>query len=74
MQDRPCPLVAHDRPPPNWSQLAIPLAAAWEYRRRAAGSGLLLIGDFGGGTTDFSLIQVAEEGGELTLEQALAEV
>ena len=40
-----------------------------EWRRELAAGDVLLVCDVGGGTTDFSLIQVAEEAGELTLER-----
>ena len=40
-----------------------------EWRRELAAGDVLLVCDIGGGTTDFSLIQVAEEDGELTLER-----
>lgn len=39
------------------------------WRRELAAGDVLLVCDIGGGTTDFSLIQVAEEDGELTLER-----
>jgi hypothetical chaperone protein len=39
-----------------------PLAAAWEYRRRLDAESLTLIADFGGGTTDFSLLRLAAGG------------
>lgn len=39
-----------------------PLAAAWEYRRRLDAESLTLIADFGGGTTDFSLLRLAPGG------------
>ena len=39
-----------------------PLAAAWEYRRRLDSESLTLIADFGGGTTDFSLLRLAPGG------------
>jgi hypothetical chaperone protein len=35
-----------------------PMAAAWHYERRLAEDALVLIGDFGGGTSDFSLVRV----------------
>ena len=43
------------------------MGEAW--RRELAAGDVLLVCDVGGGTTDFSLIQVAEEDGELTLER-----
>ena len=39
------------------------------WRRRVTVGDLILVVDVGGGTTDFSLIAVAEAGGELTLER-----
>ena len=39
------------------------------WRRRATVGDLVLVCDIGGGTTDFSLIAVAERDGELTLER-----
>ncbi len=39
-----------------------PVAAAHTYRAANQVEGLALIGDFGGGTTDFSLLQVSREG------------
>jgi hypothetical protein len=42
---------------------------AEKWRRELAAGDVLLVCDVGGGTTDFSLIQVAEEDGELTLER-----
>jgi hypothetical chaperone protein len=39
-----------------------PLAAAWEYRRRLERDALTLIADFGGGTTDFSLLRLRRQG------------
>jgi hypothetical chaperone protein len=35
-----------------------PLAAAWEFRRRLDHEAVTLIADFGGGTTDFSLLRL----------------
>ena len=35
-----------------------PMAAAWHYERKLAEDALVLIGDFGGGTSDFSLMRV----------------
>lgn len=43
-----------------------PVAAAYAYEHRAPQDGLLLIGDFGGGTTDFSLLRI-ENGGRHVL-------
>jgi molecular chaperone DnaK (HSP70) len=43
------------------------LGEAW--RRRVGVGDLILVCDVGGGTTDFSLIAVSEQGGELTLER-----
>ena len=40
-----------------------------QWRRRVKVGDLILVCDVGGGTTDFSLISVAEEGGELTLKR-----
>ena len=40
-----------------------------EWRRRVKAGDLVLVCDIGGGTTDFSLIAVAERDGELTLER-----
>ena len=40
-----------------------------KWRRRVAVGDLVLVCDVGGGTTDFSLIAVAEHDGELTLER-----
>ena len=40
-----------------------------KWRRRVAVGDLVLVCDVGGGTTDFSLIAVAERDGELTLER-----
>ena len=40
-----------------------------EWRRRVNAGDLVLVCDIGGGTTDFSLIAVAERDGELTLER-----
>jgi hypothetical protein len=40
-----------------------------EWRRRVKAGDLVLVCDVGGGTTDFSLIAVAERDGELTLER-----
>ncbi|HEY0876608.1 MAG TPA: Hsp70 family protein [Vicinamibacterales bacterium] len=39
------------------------------WRRRVSVGDLVLVFDIGGGTTDFSLIAVSEENGELTLER-----
>lgn len=62
---------------PNVSLLEEPQAAfyAWvdscgeDWRRRVRIGDLVLVIDVGGGTTDFSLIAVAEEGGELALRR-----
>jgi hypothetical chaperone protein len=35
-----------------------PIAAAFEYERRVGGDALVLVGDFGGGTSDFCLLRV----------------
>jgi hypothetical chaperone protein len=35
-----------------------PIAAAFEYERRLGGDALVLVGDFGGGTSDFCLLRV----------------
>jgi hypothetical chaperone protein len=35
-----------------------PIAAAWEYERRLGRDALVLVGDFGGGTSDFCLLRV----------------
>jgi hypothetical chaperone protein len=40
-----------------------PIAAAYEYRRCLEGEDLILIGDFGGGTSDFCLLRVGPLGG-----------
>lgn len=42
-----------------------PLGAAHFYRSTAAREELLLIGDFGGGTSDFSLLRIGPRGAEL---------
>jgi len=39
-----------------------PLAAAWEFRRRLDHEAVTLIADFGGGTTDFSLLHLRPDG------------
>lgn len=39
-----------------------PLAAAFSYASRLTEPGILLVADFGGGTSDFSVVQVAEPG------------
>lgn len=39
-----------------------PLAAAFDYRRQLTSSKTVLIGDFGGGTSDFTLIKLRPEG------------
>ena len=44
-------------------------AGARAWRDKIAVGDLVLVCDVGGGTTDFSLIQVSEENGELTLER-----
>jgi hypothetical chaperone protein len=36
-----------------------PVAAAWHYAQRLAAPEIVLIGDFGGGTSDFSLLRLA---------------
>jgi len=38
-----------------------PMAAAWHYERKLSEDALVLIGDFGGGTSDFSLVRVGPE-------------
>jgi hypothetical chaperone protein len=38
-----------------------PVAAAYSYEARLQGDELLLVGDFGGGTTDFTLIRIGPE-------------
>jgi hypothetical chaperone protein len=40
-----------------------PVAAAWHYALRLAAPETVLIGDFGGGTSDFSLLRLAPAGG-----------
>jgi molecular chaperone DnaK (HSP70) len=40
-----------------------------DWRRRVAVGDLILVCDIGGGTTDFSLIAVSEQGGDLALER-----
>ena len=40
-----------------------------EWRQSVSKDDLVLVCDVGGGTSDFSLIQIAEEGGELVLER-----
>jgi hypothetical chaperone protein len=46
-----------------------PVAAAYEYRRQLDREQLILIGDFGGGTSDFSLLRVGPpSGGEDSTE------
>jgi molecular chaperone DnaK (HSP70) len=62
---------------PHITLLEEPLAAfyAWlegqgdSWRRRINVGDLVLVCDIGGGTTDFSLIMVSEENGELTLKR-----
>lgn len=62
---------------PNITLLEEPQAAfySWieqsgdQWRRNVRRGDLILICDVGGGTTDFSLIRVSEEGGELLLER-----
>ena len=44
-------------------------AAGDRWRRRITVGDLILVCDVGGGTTDFSLIAVSEEGGDLVLER-----
>lgn len=44
-------------------------ASGENWRRRVSVGDLVLVCDIGGGTTDFSLIAVSEENGELTLER-----
>ncbi|KHD89153.1 MAG: HSP70 family molecular chaperone [Bdellovibrio sp. ArHS] len=39
-----------------------PLAAAFDYRRQLSSEKIVLIGDFGGGTSDFTLIKLRPEG------------
>lgn len=39
-----------------------PLGAAFDYRREIKDSSLVLIGDFGGGTSDFTLIRLRKDG------------
>ncbi len=39
-----------------------PLAAAFDYRRQISSEKIVLIGDFGGGTSDFTLIKLRPEG------------
>lgn len=39
-----------------------PLAAAFDYRRQLKSEKIVLIGDFGGGTSDFTLIKLRPEG------------
>ncbi|WP_253720976.1 Hsp70 family protein [Bdellovibrio bacteriovorus] len=39
-----------------------PLAAAFDYRRQLKNEKIVLIGDFGGGTSDFTLIKLRPEG------------
>lgn len=39
-----------------------PLGAAFDYRREVQKSSLVLIGDFGGGTSDFTLIRLRKDG------------
>jgi hypothetical chaperone protein len=39
-----------------------PLAAAFDYRRQLTAEKIVLIGDFGGGTSDFTLIKLRPEG------------
>ena len=60
----------------NVTLLEEPQAAfyAWierhpDWRERVAVGDLILVVDIGGGTTDFTLIAVTEQGGELTLER-----
>jgi hypothetical chaperone protein len=45
-----------------------PMGAAYHYCRRLEGPETLLIADFGGGTSDFSLLRVAKEGGRVRAE------
>ncbi|HKO94687.1 MAG TPA: Hsp70 family protein, partial [Polyangiaceae bacterium] len=47
-----------------------PVAAARDYRGGLAGGELLLVGDFGGGTSDYSLVRMQETG--FSLEDVLA--
>lgn len=47
-----------------------PVAAAWEYRRRLRGEATCFIADFGGGTTDFSLLRVSPSGAARTVATA----
>jgi molecular chaperone DnaK (HSP70) len=62
---------------PHVTLLEEPQAAfyAWldatgdDWRRRVTVRDLILVCDIGGGTTDFSLIAVSEQGGDLTLER-----
>ncbi len=63
----------------NITLLEEPQAAfyAWierhpDWRERVAVGDLILVADIGGGTTDFTLIAVTEQAGELTLERVAA--
>lgn len=42
----------------NYSFVPEPLAAAFDYRRQLTSTKTILIGDFGGGTSDFTLIRI----------------
>lgn len=42
----------------NYAFVPEPLAAAFDYRRKVSEEKLILIGDFGGGTSDFTLLRI----------------
>jgi hypothetical chaperone protein len=45
----------------NFEFVPEPLAAAFDYRRQLQSEKIVLIGDFGGGTSDFTLIRIGPE-------------
>ncbi|NBN64883.1 Hsp70 family protein [Pannonibacter tanglangensis] len=45
-----------------------PVAAAFAFAQRLEGSATVLVADFGGGTTDFSLMRFSRDGGRLQAE------
>ncbi|MFN7167006.1 MAG: Hsp70 family protein [Pannonibacter sp.] len=45
-----------------------PVAAAFAFAQRLEGSATVLVADFGGGTTDFSLMRFSRDGGRLAAE------
>jgi hypothetical chaperone protein len=45
-----------------------PLAAAYYFVNKLQGSATIFVGDFGGGTSDYSIIKATRRGGELSFE------